>query len=183
MTVQEWPLVDFPTVVEPPVRCCQRSDCSTVVAGGPADVRLRAPYEGHRSANRKAAIQGTKAVAKKLWAESYQALAEAAIDAELAATAPAGAADGYCADTIRERNFALFEKQCEDEAEKSVQQLNLGTKSVAKLRACTRCWSVSYCSRTCQSDDWAAHKVWCKQRPKAKKAVATSEGSKEVLPA
>lgn len=32
-----------------------------------------------------------------------------------------------------------------------------------KLKRCTACKSVSYCSRECQVDDWGQHKLVCKQ--------------------
>ncbi|TFY77254.1 hypothetical protein EWM64_g6759 [Hericium alpestre] len=34
-----------------------------------------------------------------------------------------------------------------------------------KMRVCSRCHFVRYCSKACQSADWPDHKVWC--RPKA----------------
>lgn len=33
-----------------------------------------------------------------------------------------------------------------------------------KIRACTRCFSVGYCSKHCQKTDWQTHKKFCKPR-------------------
>ena len=37
-----------------------------------------------------------------------------------------------------------------------------------RIRACTRCFSVGYCSKSCQRDDWSGrdgHKIACRTRP------------------
>eukprot|EP00984_Skeletonema_dohrnii_P037039 scaffold38654_cov194-Skeletonema_dohrnii-CCMP3373.AAC.2 len=33
-----------------------------------------------------------------------------------------------------------------------------------KIRACTRCFSVGYCSKDCQRAEWRKHKLTCKPR-------------------
>ena len=54
---------------------------------------------------------------------------------------------------------------------------------MAKLRACTKCWSVAYCCRECQVSDWADHKTWCTPRPKPKPAPKPQGASKaEAVP-
>ena len=45
---------------------------------------------------------------------------------------------------------------------------------VAKLKRCTACKAVSYCSRECQSADWPQHKLKCKQMQQAAEEDLTS---------
>ena len=37
-----------------------------------------------------------------------------------------------------------------------------------RIRACTRCYAVGYCSRDCQKAEWRKHKLTCKPRPRTK---------------
>ncbi len=43
-----------------------------------------------------------------------------------------------------------------------------------KIRACTRCFSVGYCSKNCQRKEWKKHKLTCKPRIDAKIEQQTS---------
>ena len=43
-----------------------------------------------------------------------------------------------------------------------------------KIRACTRCFSVGYCSKNCQRKEWKKHKLICKPRIDAKIEQKTS---------
>lgn len=43
-----------------------------------------------------------------------------------------------------------------------------------KIRACTRCFSVGYCSKDCQRKEWKKHKLICKPRIDAKIEQQTS---------
>ena len=48
-----------------------------------------------------------------------------------------------------------------------------GTDPVA-LHRCSRCLSVSYCSRACQKADWAAHKAFCRMLCPAAEGLSRS---------
>lgn len=106
--------------------------------------------------------------------QKYQALAEVEIETQLADPAiSAGGIEAVAA--MKLHIFARHEKECEDDADRQLLQnptCDQGPTGVVveKLRACTRCWSVAYCSKQCQRDDWASHKVWCSARPKPKGA-------------
>ena len=43
-----------------------------------------------------------------------------------------------------------------------------------KIRACTRCFSVGYCSKDCQRKEWKKHKLICKPRIDSKIEQQTS---------
>ena len=43
-----------------------------------------------------------------------------------------------------------------------------------KIRACTRCFSVGYCSKNCQRKEWKKHKLICKPRIDSKAEQQTS---------
>ena len=65
--VRDWPLHDFPGLVEPPAVRCHRAGCATTTMRGPPDKRLSAPYVGHKSEAQKARSRTAKIRARQRW--------------------------------------------------------------------------------------------------------------------
>ena len=49
-----------------------------------------------------------------------------------------------------------------------------------KIRACTRCYAVGYCSKNCQRAEWRKHKLACKPRINANNKTKPSFSSQEA---
>jgi len=47
----------------------------------------------------------------------------------------------------------------------AIKMCGLCHKAAEKMKVCSGCHLTPYCSRECQTKDWAAHKVVCKPEP------------------
>ena len=57
------------------------------------------------------------------------------------------------------------------------------TSPSAKLKKCSRCKDVSYCSRECQLEDWKAHKMDCgEKQPQPASTIGNNKIKGEVFP-
>ena len=146
--VLSWPLQDFPREMELPAVLCERPGCECEAAR-PAHA---AGYGGHVPPSVREHEQRVQDAGKARWrAQHADAVAEQV--AAMRATGQGG--DDAEAELYRSVEAEMLQALRAELAPKP-----------AALKRCTRCALAAYCSKACQTDDWARHKLACVAKPK-----------------
>ena len=154
----DWPILEHSGDVDPPQYLCQSKRC---LKGNDQMVHdsIRSKFKDHKGPREKRCAAFVKKQMGNIWHEKYEPL----FVEERAAVIKEKGVEGDKEKENEIQNMLLekyeelasanegeFEKQWRDE------------NYAVKMRRCSGCKQVYYCSSECQKEDWKNHKIICK---------------------